>query len=218
MLELRKGYDSLAARLIDPQTLKSRAETREESRELEKESEELEQESVDTDALWVGRREAFERVVLEGQSLIKVVRGIKDEVEVEKEDVMEDREGTKGERSRMGTPQPEGTPLPGHSTPMPGGSTPLPGETREQTPVGEGVGSPERATNKFLDVEGNGTGVSSRVGSPAMQATEMQGDVEMGEEQARLEEVDADPKEVMEMETVEEIEQVATPAENMDES
>jgi hypothetical protein len=214
VLELRKGYDTLAAKLIDPRQLKSRAETREDISKLEKEIEDLEQESVDIEGVWVGRREAFERVVAEGQTLVKVIKGIKDEPEPEKEDAMDEGEdglGTKGERSRMGTPLPEGTPLPG-------ADTPLPGELREQTPVGEGVASPERPANKFLDVEGNGTGASSRVGSPAVLATDLQGDVEMVEEQVQLEEAEVDAKEVMEMETVDETEQVATPAENMDES
>ena len=210
MLELRKGYDALAAQLLGSGRLKSRAETREETGRLEKEIEDLEGEGVEVEGLWGGRWEAFERVVVEGRGLVNVIKGVKDEPE--KEDVMEEGEegvGTKGERSRMGTP------LLGESTPLPGGSTPLPGEMGEQTPGGEGVASPERAANKFLDVEGDGTRASSRVGSPAI---EVQGDVEMAEEQTQLEEVEVDAKEVMEMETVDETEQVATPAENMDES
>jgi hypothetical protein len=70
-----------------------------------------------------------------------------------------------------------------------------------------------------LDVEGmgSGTGASSQVGSPALQPEDGQGDVEMGEEQVQLETGD-EAREEVEMETVVETEEVATPAENMDES
>lgn len=229
VLDLRKGYDELANTLIQSKKLKSRPETREDITKLEKEIEDLEQESADFEGIWVGRREAFDKVVAEGQSLIKVIKGIKDEPEPEKDETMEDGEdgpGTKGERSRMGTPRPDGsTPMPGESTPLPGGSTPVPG-FGEQTPLPEGGASPERAVNKFLDVEGSGTGTSSQVGSPMIRPEEGQTDVEMDGEQTQLDESGQEGKvetqEGMEMETAEgsesESEQAATPAEDMDES
>jgi hypothetical protein len=223
VLELRKGYDELAAKLIDPRKLKSRGETREDISKLEKESEDLEQESSDFESVWLGRREAFDRVVGEGRTLVKVIKGIKDEPEPEKDDAMDEGEdgvGTKGERSRMGTPQPgDGTPMPGERAPMVGGSTPLPGDLGSQTPLGESGEGEERAVNKFLDVEGmgSGTGASSQLGSPALQPEDGQGDVEMGEEQVQLETSD-EAREEIEMEMVAETEEVATPAENMDES
>ena len=216
-LELRKGYDELAAKLIDPRKLKSRHETQEESSRLEKEILELESESADFENVWAGRKEGFERVVEEGKNLVKIIKGIKDEPEVERDDAMDEGDG-KGERSRMGTPGPgDATPLPGQSTPMVGGSTPLPGDLGGQTPMVEGEELKERPTNRFLDVEGIVTGDNSRSGSPAIPPSDGQGDVEMVMEQ--LEEVEPSAKEVMETETVEDpTESVATPAENMDES
>lgn len=178
VLEQRKGYDKLATKLI-PANLKSRAETRAEIEKLEKEIEDLRQETSEFDGIWAGRREAFNRVVAEGQNAIKVIKGIKDEPEPDKDEQME--EGDDGEkdgkedRSRMGTPAPgEATPLPGGSTPMPGGETPM----LESGEIG-GTSSP-RPTNKFLDVE-DATRSNSRVGSPRVGANDPAGDVEMGE-------------------------------------
>ena len=213
--KLRKGYDKLASELIDPKKLPSRPETKEDIARLEKEIEDLQQESAEFEGVWQGRREAFERVAVEGRGLVNVIKGIKDEPEAEKDEVMdegEDGPGTKGERSRMGTPIPEGTPLPGENTPLPGGSTPIPGELRFPTPVEEGE---ERLpTNKFLDVEGlDMRANSSRNGSPALQPSEGQADVEMGDEKALDDpEAEDEVKEMMEMEVI-------TPAEgDMDES
>ena len=165
--------------------------------------EDLQQESADFGGVWQGRREAFERVVVEGRSLVNVIKGIKDEPEPEKDEAMdegEDGPGTKGERSRMGTPMPEGTPLAGESTPVPGGGTPIPADVLgARTPMEE---SEERPTNKFLDVEGLDTRAnSSRNGSPALVPSEGQGEVEMGEEQA-LDEPEAgdEAREIMDME------------------
>ncbi|KAK3709019.1 hypothetical protein LTR37_011183 [Vermiconidia calcicola] len=184
VLELRKGYDELAAKLIDPKKSKPRADTQEDINKLEKELEDLEQENADFENVWILRREAFDKVVAEGQNLVKVIKGIKDEPEHEKEDErMDDGDGEKGEeRSRLGTPVPDGrTPMPadggGHTplradvdthTPRPGG----------QTPFLEGAASPSRPTNKFLDVE-DVTRSSSRAGSPMAQASQPQEDVDM---------------------------------------
>ena len=206
VLELRKGYDELAAKLIDPQKLKPRADTKQDISKLEKEIEDLEQESAEFEGVWMGRREGFDKVVAEGQNLVKIIKGIKDEPELEAEidDAMDEVEdGVKGERSRMGTPAP-GEP----------GSTPIPELPGGETPLPEGGVSPVRsqAVNKFLDVDDVGTGTrgSSRVGSPMGRA---EGDVEMMvEEQALQQKTDTD----MGVESV--VEQVATPAEVMDES
>lgn len=174
VLQQRKGYDKLAMELI-PKTLKSRAETRAEIEKLEKEIEDLRQESTEFDGVWAGRREAFDRVVAEGQNAIKVIRGIKDEPE--KDEQMEDgEEGEKHgkeDRSRMGTPAPgESTPMPGGSTPMLGGATPL----LESGEIA-GTSSP-RPANRFLDVD-DATRSNSRVGTPRMEAKDPVGDVEM---------------------------------------
>ncbi|KAF2487028.1 Tho complex subunit 7-domain-containing protein [Neohortaea acidophila] len=197
MLELRKGYDELAAKLITPK-LKARAETTEDIVKLEKEIEDLQQESADYDGTWVGRREAFDRVVAEGQAMMRVIKGIKDEPEpeTEKDETMDDGEEgaatAKGGRSRLGTPGPDiggrtpmqGTDL-GGRTPMPGsaelgGGTPMRGD---ETPFPEtGDGTP-RPSNKMLDVDEE-LRSSSLAGSPMLQAQE--GDVDMEETPAAI--------------------------------
>ena len=210
-LELRKGYDKLAARLIDPEKLKPRAQTREDIGKLEKEIEELEQEGAEFEGAWVGRREAFERVIGEGRAMVRLIKGIKEEPEAEedKDEGMEDgEEGTKGGRSRMGTPAPEGG-----STPMPGemergGETPMP-MSLESGEV-EGSDDAMRPTNKLLSVE-DATRANSRTGSPLVQAMEGQLDVEMDELP-----LEPRPKASTGMEATDD--QVATPAEQMDES
>ncbi|KAK3718011.1 hypothetical protein LTR37_005437 [Vermiconidia calcicola] len=184
VLELRKGYDELAAKLIDPKKSKPRADTQEDINKLEKELEDLEQENADFENVWMGRREAFDKVVAEGQNLVKVIKGIKEEPEHEKEDErMEDGDGEKGEgRSRLGTPVPDGrTPMAADG----GGHTPLRADVSAhtprpggETPLLEGAASPSRPTNKFLDVE-DATRSSSRAGSPMAQASQPQGDVDM---------------------------------------
>lgn len=223
VLGLRKGYDELAAKLIDPAKLKPRADTQDDIEKLEKEIEDLEQESSDFEGVWAGRKEAFDKVVGEGQAMIKLIKGIKDEPEVEKEgermDEGGEESGMKGERSRLGTPAPgEGgsTPMPTQVSREEGGETPLHPEGAADS--GEGTASPMRgATNKFLDVE-DATRVSSRNASPSLQVVEGGGmervegvDVEMGDQTTQLEaEVKTD--EGMEVQD----EQVKTPAEGME--
>ena len=227
VLELRKGYDELAAKLMGSQKLNARKDTTEETGKLQKEIEDLEQDSVEFEGVWMGRREGFDKVVAEGQNLVKLIKGIKDdpEPELEKDDAMDEgEEGAKGERSRMGTP------APGGSTPLPDGSTPMPGDVAgRETPMPEsadtGVASPMRPAKKFLDVEGVDTRENSRVGSPMAQAIEAQGDVEMAEGEALLEReqttetqqsTTAERKADMDVDATQQ--QVSTPAEVMDES
>ena len=226
VLSLRKGYDELAAKLIDPKKLKPRAETTEEIERLGKEIEELEQESADFEGVWVGRREGFERVVAEGRAMVRLIKGVKEEVEPEVE-VEGGEEGKVEGRSRMGTPVPSGsTPIAeGEGTPMPTGG--------EETPLhaggvesGEGGASPMRVTNKFLEVE-DATRASSRAASPVVQLVESQeeADVEMGEDSVALEpqpkttggmEVTEDQVKTHEgTQGTEEPDKVATPAEGM---
>lgn len=219
VLALRKGYDELAAKLIDSQKLNKRSETSEEINKLEKEIEDLEHESGEFEGVWMGRREAFDKVAAEGQNLVKLIKGIKDdpEPEHEKDDAMEEvEEAAKGDRSRMGTPAPEG------STPRPGalgGQTPMP-----ETADADGA-SPMRPSNKFLAVEGADTRDNSRRGSPMLQPTEVDQDVDMAEGEASLDAeknteadqyVDTEPKAETDLVTTDE--QVAMPIEIMDES
>ena len=191
VLELRKGYDALAAKILEDKKLKSREECRGDIVALEKEIEELEQEGGEIEGLWVGRRERFERIVREGEGMRRVVKGIKEpeegdgEGEEDEDEAMEegDGDGEKDDRSRMGTPGVEDGRTPrgesGGRTPMPEGSTPLPGGA---TPLHEGVeeDGEERPRNKFLVVEG-GTQRSSRAASPGTPSADSAADVEMGD-------------------------------------
>jgi hypothetical protein len=180
VLKLRKGYDALASKILEDKKLKSRDECRADITTLEKEIEELEQEGVEVEGLWSGRREAFERIVREGEVMRRVIKGIK-EPEQGEDDAMDDGDAEKDDGSRMGTPVPDDGRTPRHEsggrTPMHEGSTPLPGGV---TPMHEGMDEgDDRPRNKFLDVEG-GTQLSSRAASPGTQG-ESATDVEMGD-------------------------------------
>lgn len=186
VLELRKGYDALASKILEDKKLKSRDECRNDITSLEKEIEELEQEGVEIEGLWSGRHEQFERVVHEGEVMRRVIKGIKEPGEGEGEegddDAMEDGDGEKDDRSRMGTPGIEDGRTPRHEsggrTPMPEGSTPLPGGA---TPMHDGPEeSEERPRNKFLEVDG--ANPTSRAPSPGAQSPHASADVDMGEE------------------------------------
>lgn len=173
ILELRKGYDEQAAKILDDKKLKSRDETQADIEQLEKEIEGLQHESAEYEGTWVARREHFDNIVREGDAMIRLIKGIKEEPEPEKDEEMEDAEdGTKAETSRNGTPAPDGR-------------SPGPTDTGDGTPMREGgdaEGENEGATprNKFLDIE-DSTRTHSRVSSPLAQATKMEDDVDMGE-------------------------------------
>lgn len=208
VLELRKGYDELAAKILDDKKLKSRDEAGADIRGLEKEIEELEAESQEYEHTWIGRREQFDRVVAEGETMIKLIKGIKDEPKPEEDEQMDEgaegEESTKADRSRMGTPAPEEG-----STPRPeeGGATPMPDSG------GDGGATP-RPANRFLEVE-DSTRNHSRTASPARHAGDSQLDIEMVE--STLEpETEAQPKTSTGMEAT--AEQVAQPAEGVNET
>jgi hypothetical protein len=216
VLELRKGYDALAAKILEDKKLKSRDECRGDIAGLEKEIEELEQEGGEIEGLWVGRREQFERIVVEGEVMRRVVKGIKEPEEGEggeEDEAMEegDGDGEKDDRSRMGTPGLDDGRTPRHEsggrTPMPEGSTPLPGGA---TPMHEGMeeDGEERPRNKFLEVEG-GTQRSSRAASPGTPSADSTADVEMGEG----DDAQSQPKTTAGLEAKDE--QVKEPAEGM---
>ncbi|CAK3902315.1 hypothetical protein DOTSEDRAFT_73374 [Lecanosticta acicola] len=172
VLEQRKGYDEQAAKILDDKKLKSRDETKADIEKLEKEIEDLQHESAEYEGTWVSRREQFDSIVREGDAMIRLIKGIKDEPEPEKDEEMEDAEdGTKAEKSRTGTPAPEGR-SPRHT------------DTGDATPMreGEGDGDVEGGTprNKFLEIE-DGTRPHSRVSSPLVQPTNTDDDVDMAE-------------------------------------
>ncbi|KAK0307268.1 hypothetical protein LTR01_005914 [Friedmanniomyces endolithicus] len=196
VLELRKGYDELAAKILDDKKIKSREECTQEITTLEKEIEELEQESAEYETTWVGRREQFDRVAKEGEAMVRLIKGLKDEAEAEQMEGEEDQhtmdegdDATRGESSRLGTPVPEGR------TPMrveDGGQTPMVSSAE----VGDGT--PVRPINRFLEVDDAVTRGSSRAASPVLQAVDPTVDVEMAEtleaatEQQPLPEASAD--------------------------
>lgn len=193
VLDLRKGYDRLAAKLINPDKLKPRDQTKDDIAKTEKEIEDLQQENADFEGTWITRREAFDRVVNEGQAMIRVIKGIK-EPEEEKDDPL-DGSGEEGAKdtSRVGTPAPDSS-TPTHNGL--GGRTPLP----ESGDAGD-----LRPMNKFLDVE-DATRASSRIGSPSVRAIDpSQDDVEMTEES-----LEPQPKDSRGMEAT--VDQVITPA------
>lgn len=172
MLELRKGYDELAGKILDDKKLRSRVDCQTEIDKLDKEIEDLQQESAEYETTWAGRREQFDKVVAEGEAMRRLIKGIKDEPEhADGDEDMEDGDdGTKGENSRMGTPAPDGR------TPMREG-----GETPRPVSRDAGGATPARPVNRLLEVE-DGTRAYSRATSPSRrQPGEAQADVEMAE-------------------------------------
>ena len=173
MLALRKRYDELATSLIFEKKLKPRAETMDDIAGLEKEIEDMEQEGTDMEGVWNGRREAWERVVAEGASLVKVIKGIRDESEGDERMEDGDEDTIKEQRSRMGTP------VPGSSTPMRIGGDRTPMNGGGDTPLPEDGRSPAPLINKFLDVDEEFTRSNSRIGSPMLQAAPSVDDSQM---------------------------------------
>ncbi|KAK5684291.1 hypothetical protein LTS10_004158 [Elasticomyces elasticus] len=168
VLELRKGYDVLAAGILDDKKVKGREETDEECRGLEKECEELGVEGGEYEVTWRGRREGFERIVAEGEAMRRLIKGIRDEPDGEEDQNMVEGSDdiTRGEGSRLGTPMLEGR-------------TPLRVDDGSQTPMHVSLleGGSARPVNRFLEVGG----VASVVGSPLLLAVDPTADVEMAE-------------------------------------
>jgi hypothetical protein len=170
ILQLRKGYDEIAGKILDDQKLKSRDETRAEIEKLEGEIEDLQQESAEFEGTWLSRREQFDKLTAEGLAMLRLIKGIKDEPEeADKDEDMEDEEGEDGSKahaSRAGSEGPDNrTPRPGEH----GDSTPLPdhGETEDAAPV-----------NRLLEVD-DGLRNGSRIASPLSRAVDVEDDVDM---------------------------------------
>lgn len=169
VLKLRKGYDSLASKILDDQKLKSRDETRSEIMKLEKEIEDLEEESAEYEGTWVSRREQFDRLIAEGQAMLRLIKGIKDESEeADKDEEMDDDEGTKEHASRLDSEGPDDR-------------TPRPAELGDATPLPDhGEGGASTPANKSLDVD-DLPRTGSRIVSPLSRPTETDDDVDMAE-------------------------------------
>lgn len=169
VLERRKGYDQLATKILDDRKVKSRDEARAAIEGLEKEIEGLEAESAEYEVTWVSRREQFDCITREGEAMIRLIKGIKDEPEVEKEedgDGMEDVDGGE-EGSKVESPAADGR-------------SPRPTDASETIPLVEGgeTGGATPPRNKHLEVD-DATRGSSRVGSPLSQPVQMPDDVDM---------------------------------------
>nr|POE77982.1 hypothetical protein CFP56_09623 [Quercus suber] len=90
VLELRKGYDELATRILDDKKLKSREESLSDIEKLEKEIEDLQQESGEYEGTWLGRKEQFDRIVTEGEAMVRLIKGIKIDPERAEDETMDE--------------------------------------------------------------------------------------------------------------------------------
>lgn len=166
VLERRKGYDQLAAKILDDRKVKSRNEAHAAIERLEKEIEGLEAESAEYEVTWVSRREQFDCITREGEAMIRLIKGIKDESEADKdEDGMEDVEG--GDAGAKVESPTEGR-------------SPRPADAGDVMPPAESVdmGGATTPRNKLLEVD-DATRGSSRVSSPLSQPVQMPDDVDM---------------------------------------
>lgn len=176
ILHQRKGYDEQASKILDDRRLKSRDETRSDIEKLEKEIEDLQQESAEYETTWFSRREHFNAVTREGDAMIRLIKGIKDDPEPEpdKDENMEDVEDGEDD-GKTGTGRFE--------SPGPDGRSPRPTDMGDSTPMpesGDAGDTTPRPTNKFLDID-DPTRTNSRISSPLVQPTPMQDDVDMEE-------------------------------------
>lgn len=145
-LALRKSYDELAEKITRNKMLRSREEQKASLEKLEGEIADLEQEGRDFGTQWAERREQFSRIVDEGQRMLRLIRGEKEDEG--KDESMEDAEGaedgeTKGELSATGTPRPDM----GGSTPIPGGAE---GESSQTRTSGLGINTPALGTSRAV--------------------------------------------------------------------
>jgi hypothetical protein len=112
VLEIRKGYDALAEEITKKASLKPRDVQQVTIEKLNAEIAELEREKEEYAKTWADRREQFGRIVEEGMQMLRLIRDEKEEAE--RQEGLEDGEGSDGEVSRSGTPRPSA----GGATPM----------------------------------------------------------------------------------------------------
>lgn len=172
VLERRKGYDALAAKILDDRKLKSRDEAKADIEKLEKEIEDLQHESAEYEVTWASRREQFDSVIREGEAMLRAIKGIKDEPE--KDDEMEEDEGEEGAKGDQS----------GGNTPALHDRSPRPTDGGDMTPI-PGSGSaddatPARPVNRFLDID-DATRPASSASSPLAQPAQMADDIDMAE-------------------------------------
>jgi hypothetical protein len=104
VLEIRKGYDALADEITKRATLKPRDDQQANIEKLKDEIAELEREKGEYASTWAERREQFGRIVEEGMQMLRLIRDEKEEAE--RQEGLEDGEGSDEETSRSGTPRP----------------------------------------------------------------------------------------------------------------
>ncbi|KAF2157260.1 hypothetical protein K461DRAFT_219309 [Myriangium duriaei CBS 260.36] len=123
-LALKKEYDELAEAIFKDKALKSRDILTNENEKLQAEIEDLRQEGRDFNGLWRERKERYDRVVDGGKSLIRFIKGEKEEDDsAEEDEQIQDGEGAgmKGDSSNVGTPRPDmGGATPMHTTDLEG--------------------------------------------------------------------------------------------------
>ena len=122
-LALKKEYDGLAEAIFKDKALKSRDILLEENAKLKAEIEDLQQEGRDFDGLWRERKARFDRVVDGGKSLIRFIKGEKEDESGDEDEQTQDGEavGMKGDSSTAGTPRPDvGGTTPMHTTDLEG--------------------------------------------------------------------------------------------------
>jgi len=111
MMSLRKEYDSLADKITNSRMLKPRDEQAVNIEKLNLEIAELEAEGRDFGNLWTERRTQFSTIVEEGKTMMRIIRGEKEEEDDDEEDGEEKEDGEastqKEEDSAAGTPRPE---------------------------------------------------------------------------------------------------------------
>lgn len=108
-LEVRKGYDALAAEITERKNpLKSREETHMAIERLQADNAALELESADYANTWGERREQFGKIVDEGMNMLRLIRDEKEEAERHDDglDGEEDAASPAAAASRGETPKP----------------------------------------------------------------------------------------------------------------
>jgi hypothetical protein len=111
-LSIRKEYDVLADKITSNKMLRPREDQSTQIEKLKGEIQELEEETLEYKKVWAERREQFARVVDEGQQMLRLIKGDKED----HKDAMETGEDDAG--STIGTPRIDGsgTPYAGEDT------------------------------------------------------------------------------------------------------
>lgn len=193
-LSVRKEYDVLADKITSNKMLRPREDQNAQIEKLNGEIQELEEESIEYKKVWAERREQFARVVDEGQHMLRLIKGDKED----HKDATEIGEDGSLHGSAVGTPR-----IDGSGTPYPGGDTQdgdRPSASnllRVESPTltGSRAPSPARTGHNSTKPDGDIT-MQDAPDTPAAQ-TNLTSELEEGE----AEDDDNDDGEIDEMET-----------------